>query len=58
MLVTSTFPFSEWNQIFEGERMTEVLLERFCHHCHIFEIKGENYPFRESMKSENGRKSE
>ena len=26
MLVTSNLPFSEWNQIFQGERMTAALL--------------------------------
>ena len=58
MLVTSNLPFSEWNQIFQGERMTAALLDRLTHHCHIFEMNGESYRFRESMKSKKGRKSE
>ena len=58
MLVTSNLPFSEWNQIFQGERMTAALLDRLCHRCHIFEMNGESYRFRESMKSKKGRKSE
>jgi DNA replication protein DnaC len=57
MLVTSNLPFSEWNQIFQGERMTAALLDRLCHHCHIIEMNGESYRFRESMKSKKGRKS-
>ena len=52
MLITSNLPFSEWNQIFQGERMTGALLDRLTHHCHIFEMNGENYRFRESMKSQ------
>ena len=28
VLVTSNLPFSEWNQIFQGERMTAALLDR------------------------------
>jgi hypothetical protein len=40
------------------ERMTAALLDRLCHHCHIFEMNGESYRFRESMKSKKGRKSE
>ena len=51
MLVTSNLPFSEWGQIFQGERMTAALLDRSDHHCHIFEMNGESYRFRESMKS-------
>ena len=58
MLVTSNLPFSEWNQIFQGERMTAALLDRLTHHCHIFEMNGESYRFRESMKSKKSRKAE
>jgi DNA replication protein DnaC len=48
--VTSNLPFSEWQQIFQGERMTAALLDRLTHHCEIFEMNGESYRFRESMK--------
>jgi DNA replication protein DnaC len=58
LLVTSNLPFSEWNQIFQGERMTAALLDRLTHHCHIFEMNGESYRFRESMKAKKGRKAE
>ena len=58
MLVTSNLPFSEWGQIFQGERMTAALLDRLTHHCHIFEMNGESYRFRESMKTKKGRKAE
>lgn len=57
LLVTSNLPFSEWGQVFQGERMTAALLDRLCHHCHIFEMNGESYRFRESMKKK-GRKGE
>jgi DNA replication protein DnaC len=58
LLVTSNLPFSEWNQIFQGERMTAALLDRLTHHCHIFDMNGESYRFRESVKAKKGRKSE
>ena len=58
ILVTSNLPFSEWGRVFQGERMTAALLDRLCHHCHIFEMNGESYRFRESMKSRKGRKAE
>jgi DNA replication protein DnaC len=57
VLITSNLPFGEWNQIFQGERMTAALLDRLTHHCHIFEMNGESYRFRESMKSKKGRNS-
>src|SRR5436309_2950423 len=58
LLVTSNLPFSEWNQVFQGERMTAALLDRLTHHCHLVEMNGESYRFRESMKAKKGRKSE
>lgn len=50
-LITTNLPFSEWQQIFQGERMTAALLDRLTHHCEIFEMRGESYRFRESMKN-------
>ena len=58
VLITSNLPFSDWNQVFQGERMTAALLDRLTHRCHIFEMNGESYRFRESMKSQKSRKSE
>ena len=49
---------TQWNLIFQGERMTAAVLDRLTHHCESFEMNGESYRFRESMKSKKGRKSE
>jgi DNA replication protein DnaC len=51
LLVTSNLPFAEWGQVFHGDRMTAALLDRLTHRCHIFEMNGESYRFRESMKA-------
>ena len=58
LLITTNLPFGEWNQIFQGERMTAALLDRLTHRCHIFEMNGESYRFRESMKAKKSRKSD
>lgn len=50
ILITSNLPFGEWGQIFQGERMTAALLDRFTHRCCIFQMNGESYRFRESSK--------
>jgi DNA replication protein DnaC len=50
LLITSNLSFSDWDQIFQGERMTAALLDRLTHHCHIFEMNGESYRFKQSMK--------
>ena len=58
VLITSNLPFADWAQVFQGERMTAALLDRITHRCHIFEMNGESYRFRESMKAKKGRKAE
>ena len=57
LLITSNLAFSDWGQVFQGERMTAALLDRLTHRCHIFEMNGESYRFRESMKTKNRKKS-
>jgi DNA replication protein DnaC len=57
VLITSNLAFGDWNQVFQGERMTGALLDRLTHRCHIFEMNGESYRFRESMKTKKGRKT-
>ena len=57
LLLTSNLPFGEWAQIFQGERMTAALLDRLTHRCHIFEMNGESYRFRESMKAKKAKQT-
>jgi DNA replication protein DnaC len=57
ILITSNLPFSEWASIFQGERMTAALLDRLTHRCHIFEMNGESYRFRESAKAAREKKT-
>jgi DNA replication protein DnaC len=56
LLITSNLPFGDWVQIFQGERMTAALLDRLTHRCHILEMNGESYRFRESMKEKKAAK--
>ena len=42
LLITSNLPFSEWQQVFQGERMTAALLDRLTHHCELSEMNGES----------------
>jgi DNA replication protein DnaC len=57
VLLTSNLAFSEWGQVFQGERMTAALLDRLTHRCHIFEMQGESYRFREAMKEKRKKKA-
>ena len=58
LLVTSNLAFSEWAQVFQGERMTAALLDRLTHRCQIFEMNSESFRFRESMKNKKNRKAD
>ena len=58
LLVTSNLAFSDWGQIFQGERMTAALLDRLTHRCHIFEMNSESFRFRESMKNKKSKRSD
>lgn len=57
LLLTSNLPFGDWVQVFQGERMTAALLDRFTHRCHILEMNGESFRFRESMKAKKAAKA-
>jgi DNA replication protein DnaC len=57
ILVTSNLPFGEWGSVFQGERMTAALLDRLTHRCHIFEMNGESYRFREPAKAAREKKT-
>ena len=56
LLLTSNLPFGDWVQVFQGERMTAALLDRLTHRCHIIEMNGESFRFRESMKAKKSSK--
>lgn len=57
LLITSNLAFGDWGQVFQGERMTAALLDRLTHRCHIFEMNGESYRFRESVKTKNKKRN-
>jgi DNA replication protein DnaC len=51
LIVTTNLAFADWGQVFQDERLAGALLDRLTHRCHIFEMKGESFRFRESMKT-------
>jgi len=57
LLVTSNLAFGDWGQVFQGERMTAALLDRFTHHCHIPEMNAESYRFRQSVRRQSPERS-
>ncbi len=56
LIITSNLEFGSWIEVFGNQQMTAALLDRLTHRCHILEIKGESYRFKESIKRKQGKK--
>jgi len=55
LIITSNLEFAKWTSVFGDEQLTVALLDRLTHHCHILEMNGDSYRFRDSLKR-RGRK--
>lgn len=49
-MVTTNLPFDQWETIFGDAAMTAALVDRLTHHCHLLEMNGDSYRFKESLK--------
>lgn len=49
LLVTNNLEYNHWCRVLQGEQMAAALLDRLTHRCHIFEMNGQSYRFRESI---------
>jgi DNA replication protein DnaC len=49
-LITTNLPFKQWESIFQDAAMTVALVDRLTHHCHIIEMNGDSYRFKQSLK--------
>jgi len=45
-LLTSNKSFEEWGEVLGDEVMAAALIDRFLHHCHIVDIRGNSYRMR------------
>lgn len=52
-LVTTNLPFKQWESIFQDTAMTVALVDRLTHHCHIIEMNGDSYRFKQSLKEKS-----
>jgi len=50
LIITTNLEFARWKEVFGDEALTGALLDRLTHHCHILEMNGESYRFKESLR--------
>ena len=50
VIITTNLEFERWTEVFGDERLTGALLDRITHKCHILEMNGESYRFKESLR--------
>jgi DNA replication protein DnaC len=50
VIITTNLDFARWKEIFGDEALTGALLDRLTHRCHIIEMNGDSYRFKENLK--------
>jgi DNA replication protein DnaC len=50
VLLTTNLPFEQWEGVFQDAAMTVALVDRLTHHCHLLEMNGDSYRFKESLR--------
>jgi DNA replication protein DnaC len=50
LVITTNLDFARWKEIFGDEALTGALLDRLTHRCHILEMNGDSYRFKESLR--------
>lgn len=50
LIITTNLDFVRWKEIFGDEALTGALLDRLTHRCHIIEMNGDSYRFKENLK--------
>lgn len=48
-IITTNLPFPDWTKLFGTQQLTAALLDRLTHRCHILEMNGDSYRFKESL---------
>ena len=50
LIITTNLDFARWKEIFGDEALTGALLDRLTHRCHIIEMNGDSFRFKENLK--------
>ncbi len=52
-IITTNLAFSDWGEVFPSERTAGALIDRLTHHCHIIEMYGDSYRFKQGLDRRN-----
>jgi len=50
-IITTNLDFADWSSVFMTKNLTAAVLDRLNHRCHLVEVNGESYRFKESMRN-------
>jgi len=50
LIITTNLEFARWKEVFGDDALTGALLDRLTHHCHIIEVNGDSYRFKENLR--------
>lgn len=51
VIITSNKGVGEWGEYLSDPTLAAAILDRFLHHCHVVNIKGDSYRLREQSKA-------
>lgn len=57
IIISSNLEFGEWSSVFVTQNLTSAVLDRLIHRCHILEVNGESYRFKESVRRKKSSKN-
>ena len=57
-IITSNKAFADWSEIFGDAVIAAAMLDRFLHHCHVLNLKGESYRMRSRNRGSRASKSQ
>jgi DNA replication protein DnaC len=50
-IITTNLDFQDWSSVFMTKNLTAAVLDRLNHRCHLVEVNGESYRFKESLRN-------
>jgi len=55
-VITSNKPFVDWGELLGDAALAAAMIDRFLHHCHVLNLKGDSYRMRARARGETSGK--